>query len=184
MPKGKPVPNSKGTQFTSGEVAVRNGSKGGKKRVENDRKRKTLRECAQIFASLKPTDQVIKSLEQLGIDSKNANYLMAMIVGVSQKAIKGDAKALKTITELMGEDVKFNLDVEKLNLDKSYREREIALREREIALREQELEHRIAIETGEVKQEDKVIIVNDLDVLENGKKETKPSKTTKGSKTK
>lgn len=152
------------------------GKNGGLASGEARRKQKSLRECVQLFANLKPTDNVIKQLEGTGIDVTDANYLMAMVVGVSQKAMKGDAKALKVIAEYMGEDSRLILDETKFNKDQELKEKEYELRLRELELREKEFEHRVAIENGEVKEEDKVIIINNLDELaKNGKKETENS---------
>lgn len=146
------------------------GRKGGIKSGETRRRQKSVKECVKMFAELTPTDKVVSQLENVGIPKESTNYLMAMVVGVGQKAMKGDPKAFKMINEFLGEDAKLNLDLEKHKEDMSLKEREYQLRLRELELKEKEFEHRVAIETGEVKEDEKVFIVNDIDEIP---KETK-----------
>lgn len=163
-------------KIQSTEEAREKGRKGGIKSGETRRRKKSVKECIKIFAELKPNENVIKQLKNVGISEDNANYLMAMVVGVSQRAMKGDPKAFKMINEFLGEDAKLNLDKEKHKQEMSLREKEFKLRERELELREKEFEHRVAIETGEVKEDEKVYIVNDLDEID---KKTKKHRKTK-----
>lgn len=159
----------------SKEEARERGRKGGIKSGEARRKKKSVKECVKLFAELKPSKNVTEQLKSVGIPEDSANYLMAMVVGVSQRAMKGDPKAFKMINEFLGEDAKLNLDLEKHNQEMLLREKEYKLRERELKLREEEFKHRVAIETGEVKEDEKVFIVNDLDEIE--EKTKKRSKT-------
>ena len=148
------------------EEAREKGRNGGIKSGEARRRRKTIRECVEMIASLPPSEKDIAQLEKVGIQREDANFLMAMVVGLSSRAGK-DHRAFKTIAEYLDEDAKIQMERQKMEQELELKRQELDLRRRELELREKELERRIAIENGEIKEEDKVIIVNDLDELIN-----------------
>lgn len=81
-------------RFVPGERAREAGRKGGLKAQENARKRKTLRECAEIILAEK----------KLSKDGKQLSGVEAMMMSVFTKALKGDVQAAKFIREVIGED--------------------------------------------------------------------------------
>jgi hypothetical protein len=82
------------------------GKKGGKKSVENKRKRKALKEQMELLLTLPLTDErAKKQFESMGIDSDNMDNQMAMVVKTYAQALKGNINAVNTIREIIGERV-------------------------------------------------------------------------------
>lgn len=152
------------------ERTLINAKKGAKASAEKAKKKKTIKEIVEMVVRATPPENIVRQLESLGIPKEEIDILTAMTIGVSQKATKsGDAKAFKTIVEYMGEDERLNRERIKFEQEMKMKEQELEYRRRELELREKEFEHRLAIERGEVKEEDKVYIVNDLDELSDEK---------------
>lgn len=88
----------------SKEEAKRLGSMGGKASVESRRKKKYLRSLVELFGDLPAPDRVRKVMSDLGISDKNLRTNdMAIVVGLFQKAIKGDVFAFNAIRDIRGE---------------------------------------------------------------------------------
>lgn len=86
----------------SSEQARENGSKGGKKRAENARKRKAMKEQLELFLKLPLMDEEAKqTLIYLGIKEIDINNQMAITMALCQKAIKGDTKAIELIRDMV-----------------------------------------------------------------------------------
>ena len=84
------------TSEQSREEAKKNGAKGGKKSGEARRKRKAIKEQMELLMSLPVKDTKGKEiLKKLGINNKNIDNQMLMIVAQYNKAIKGDTEAFK-----------------------------------------------------------------------------------------
>lgn len=82
-------------------------SAGGRASGEARRRKRTMREAAELFLSLPVKDDGLKGrMEQLGIDSNDVDNQMAVIVGLTMKATSGDSKAAKVLAELLGEGQK------------------------------------------------------------------------------
>lgn len=84
-------------------------SLGGKKSGEARRKRKAIKEQMELLLSLPVKDEKGKSiLKKLGINNKNIDNQMLMIVAQYNKAIKGDTEAFKlfqnTLEPLSGDE--------------------------------------------------------------------------------
>ena len=47
-------------------------------------------------------------MAKAGVNPEDTDYQMAVIVGLTMKAIKGDAKAAKTVIDLLGESATDN----------------------------------------------------------------------------
>ena len=95
-------------QFTteqSRSEAAENGRKGGIESGKSRRRKRSLKEAADLFLSL-PVQDAKKRNAMLrdGIPEEDADNQMAMIVGLAKKAAKGDAKSAKVLIELLGED--------------------------------------------------------------------------------
>lgn len=68
------------------------------------RRKKSMKEAADLFLSLPASVKDKNSLKKLGIDSDDADMQMAVIAGITSRAIKGDAKAAKLLLEILGEN--------------------------------------------------------------------------------
>lgn len=80
------------------------GRKAGKASGEARRKKKKLRQLVEAFGELSAPEKVRKVLKELGV-SKNEMCTndMAIVVGLFQKAIKGDVFAFNAIRDIRGE---------------------------------------------------------------------------------
>lgn len=94
-------------QFTSDqshEEAVKNGQKGGIASGVARRKKKALKEQMELLLSLPLQDKDVKAkLRSLGIAEEEMDNQMAMIIGLWNKALKGDIQAFNSIRDLIGE---------------------------------------------------------------------------------
>ena len=78
---------------------------GGKASGISRRRKRSLKEAADLFLSMPVTDtRTFNKMAKAGIDVDDADYQMAVIVGLTMQAAKGDAKAAKAVFDLLGED--------------------------------------------------------------------------------
>lgn len=95
-------------QFTSEQSrseAAQNGAKGGVESGKSRRRKRSLREAADYYLSLEPTDtRVWNNLSMSGIDPEDIDNQMAVVVGLSQRAMSGDAKAAKVLVDMIGKE--------------------------------------------------------------------------------
>ena len=78
--------------------------KGGVASGVSRRRKRSLKEAADLFLSLPVTDaRTFNKMAKAGIDADDADYQMAVIVGLTMQAAKGDAKAAKAVFDLLGE---------------------------------------------------------------------------------
>lgn len=95
--------NGLSTQFRSGEEAARNGQKGGINSGVSRRRKRSLKEAADLFLSLPVTDnKIFNKMVKSGVDVEDIDYQMAVVAGLTQKAMKGDSKAAKVLIEMLG----------------------------------------------------------------------------------
>ena len=80
-----------------------NGRKGGKASGEARRAKKTLRELATLFGSLKLDGKQKRQMQELGIPETEHTRFMQAVVSLFQKALKGDVSAFNAIRDLIGE---------------------------------------------------------------------------------
>ena len=79
--------------------------KGGVASGVSRRRKRSLKEAADLFLSMPVTDtRTFNKMAKAGIDVDDADYQMAVIVGLTLQAAKGDAKAAKAVFDLLGED--------------------------------------------------------------------------------
>ena len=89
----------------SANEARENGSKGGKKSGEVRRKRKAMKEQMEMLLTLPVKNQEQHSfIASLGINEKEIDNQMALIVAMYAKALKGDVQAFNTIREVTQDD--------------------------------------------------------------------------------
>ena len=78
--------------------------KGGVSSGVSRRRKRSLKEAADLFLSMPVTDtRTFNKMAKAGIDVDDADYQMAVIVGLTMQAAKGDAKAAKAVFDLLGE---------------------------------------------------------------------------------
>lgn len=108
----------------SPEEAREMGRKGGRASGVSRRRKKSLREAADLYLSLPVSNRrAWNKISAEGVDPDDIDNQMAMIIGLTQKAIKGDAKAAKIIVDLIGPERKEDSAMEKLdNLLKEFKD--------------------------------------------------------------
>jgi len=78
-------------------------SDGGKASGVSRRRKRSLKEAADLFLSLPVTDtSTYNKMVVSGIDPEDIDYQMAVVVGMTTRAISGDAKAAKVLIEMLG----------------------------------------------------------------------------------
>ncbi|MBR5202920.1 MAG: hypothetical protein IKW45_06615 [Clostridia bacterium] len=95
-----------------------NGRKGGIASGEARRRKKTLREFANIVNSL-PLSNTSRATLPSGIKDEQATYQMGFVFMVYQKAIKGDTRAMKLWIDLSNtlEEERNKLEIKKLKAE-------------------------------------------------------------------
>ena len=79
-------------------------SAGGRASGASRRTKKSLREAADLYLSLQVSDKrVWNKLSRDGVEPEDIDNQMAIVAGLSLKAMKGDAKAAKLLFDLIGE---------------------------------------------------------------------------------
>ena len=104
------MPNEKNLipmEQRSPEEAREMGRKGGRASGESRRRKKSLREAAELYLSLPVSDKrAWNKLAKDGVAPEDVDNQMAIIAGLSIKASKGDAKAAKVLFDLIGDQSK------------------------------------------------------------------------------
>lgn len=81
------------------------GKLGGKASGAARRRRRALKEAADLYLSLPVSDKRRwNALARRGIDPEDVDNQMAMIVGLTDAAADGDARAGRLILDILGED--------------------------------------------------------------------------------
>lgn len=97
------IPNSERTAEERREIAAAGGRASGEAR----RRKKSLREAAELYLSLPVSNKTAwNKLARDGVDPEDVDNQMAIIAGLTIKAVKGDAKAAKLLFDLLGEQPK------------------------------------------------------------------------------
>ena len=95
------IPFSERTESEQREIR----SEGGKASGVARRRKRSLKDAADLYLSMEPTDtHVWNSLSMAGIDPEDIDNQMAVVVGLSQKAMTGDAKAAKILVDILGKE--------------------------------------------------------------------------------
>lgn len=94
------IPNSERTPEELRRITAAGGRASGVSR----RRKKSLREAADLYLSLPVADKrAWNKLARDGVDPEDVDNQMAIIAGLTIKAVKGDAKAAKVLFDLLGE---------------------------------------------------------------------------------
>lgn len=87
----------------SREEAAKNGAAGGRASGVSRRRKKSLREAAELYLSLPVADKKAwNRLARDGVEPEDVDNQMAIIAGLTMKAVKGDARAAKVLFDLIG----------------------------------------------------------------------------------
>ena len=96
------IENGKATRFQTGDEQAEIASQGGKASGVSRRRKRTLKQAAELAMSLPVSDPKIKTkLKKMGFDVGDADNQMAVIVGLMGRAMKGDPKASALLFELL-----------------------------------------------------------------------------------
>ena len=88
----------------SREEAAKNGALGGRASGASRRRKRSLREAADLYLSLPVAGKrAWNKLARDGVDPEDVDNQMAIIAGLTLKAATGDAKAAKVLFDLLGE---------------------------------------------------------------------------------
>lgn len=80
-------------------------SAGGKASGVSRRRKRSLKEAADLYLSLPVADRrTWNKIARRGVDPEDIDNQMAMVIGLTMAATAGDAKAAKVIVDLLGED--------------------------------------------------------------------------------
>ena len=81
------------------------GRKGGRASGAARRRKRSLKEAADVFLSLPIANTKLwNSVSAMGVEPDDIDNQMGIIVGLTAKAQMGDSKAAKVLFELLGED--------------------------------------------------------------------------------
>lgn len=95
------IPLSERTKNEQREIAKKGGQASGAAR----RRKKSLREAADLYLSLPVADKRrLNKLKRRELDPLDIDNQMAMVVGLVEAATCGDAKAAKVVLEMLGDD--------------------------------------------------------------------------------
>ena len=101
------IPFDKRTEDEQKKIAQKGGIASGVSR----RRKRSLKEAADLYLSLPVSDQRRwNKIARKGIDPQDVDNQMAIIIGLSEAATAGDARAAKTIFDLLGENAKEEID--------------------------------------------------------------------------
>ena len=96
----------------STEEARERGRKGGIASGVSRRRKRSLREAADLYLSMPVANRrKWNAIAKEGVEPEDIDNQMAMIIGLTQAAIGGDAKAAKLLFELVGDQSGENSEV-------------------------------------------------------------------------
>lgn len=85
--------------------ARENGRKGGVESGKSRRRKRSLKNAADLYLSMPVTDtHTWNQLSLDGVDMEDIDNQMAVIAGLSKRAIAGDAKAAKVLVDIIGKE--------------------------------------------------------------------------------
>ena len=91
------------TSDQSREEAERNGRKGGIASGASRRRKRSMKEAADLFLSLPVADvPTYNKMAIAGIDPEDIDYQMAVVVGMTVSAMQGNPKSAKVLMEMLG----------------------------------------------------------------------------------
>jgi len=107
------VPFDRRTESEQREIAKKGGQASGAAR----RRKKSLKEAADLYLSLPVTDKRrTNKLKRRQLDPEDIDNQMAMVVGLVEAASCGDARAAKVVMDMLGDDGGSNGNQEALSV--------------------------------------------------------------------
>ena len=107
------VPFDRRTESEQREIAKKGGQASGAAR----RRKKSLKEAADLYLSLPVTDKRrTNKLKRRQLDPEDIDNQMAMVVGLVEAASCGDARAAKVVMAMLGDDGGSNGNQEALSV--------------------------------------------------------------------
>jgi len=95
----------------SKEEAREYGRAGGQASGAARRRKRTLKDAADLYLSMPVSDRrKWNAVARKGIAPEDVDNQMAMIIGLTEAATQGDAKAAKVIIDLLGETAQIDTD--------------------------------------------------------------------------
>ncbi len=110
--KNNLIPMKDRTPEEQREIARKGGIASGKAR----RKKRTMREAAQLILNLPATEEQSRILEQYGIPKKDHTALTIMMAKAVQMASDGDLRAAEFVRDTIGESPKYQLYEQRLQV--------------------------------------------------------------------
>ncbi len=95
-----------------------NGRKGGLKSGEARRKKKSMKQAMNLLLSLPVSDEYKEAIERYGLDEKDADNQMVIIISAFEKAASGNVDAMKFIAGITGSTAMTEAEREKIKLEK------------------------------------------------------------------
>ena len=94
------IPNSERTPEERREIARAGGIASGAAR----RRKRSLKQAADLYLSLPVTDRRVgDKIARDGVEPEDIDNQMAMIVGLTEAAVQGDARCAKVLVDLLGD---------------------------------------------------------------------------------
>lgn len=94
------IPNSERTPEERREIARAGGIASGAAR----RRKRSLKQAADLYLSLPVTDRRVRNkIARDGVEPEDIDNQMAMIVGLTEAAVQGDARCAKVLVDLLGD---------------------------------------------------------------------------------
>lgn len=94
------IPNSERTPEERKAIARAGGIASGAAR----RRKRSLKQAADLYLSLPVTDRrVWNKIARDGVEPEDIDNQMAMIVGLTEAAVQGDARCAKVLVDLLGD---------------------------------------------------------------------------------
>lgn len=109
---GNLIPMNKRTKEEQREIAKKGGIASGKVR----RRKRTMKEAAQLILNGKPPEQFNAILEEYGVEERDCTNLMLVMIKAAQMAANGNLKAAEFLRDTIGENPKYKLYQKRLEL--------------------------------------------------------------------
>ena len=90
-------------------------SKAGKASGRARKRKKSMREAAQLLLSMTPTDEIMEELKRMNFKKIDCDNSLALVVAMFQESLKGSVKAAEFVRDTAGEGpgaVSISSDVE------------------------------------------------------------------------
>lgn len=139
MPNEENLKNGEPFRFRSGEEAAKAGKKGGIASGEARRRKKAMRDTAEMLLDMqvpKAAKELKQKLAIMGISEEDFTYQTAVMVGVINQAMKGNTKAAAFLRDTVGENPAHEL--RKKELDQKIAEFEYHRQQEEAQRKESE----------------------------------------------